>query len=579
MVRNGHKNRNGAVDDKACVRVYHTKAAIYTMKRQTIIRFGWIIIFFLSLLPLLDLLHPGLPVTHDGQDHVARIANFYQSLSEGNLIPRWAANLNWGYGHPILMFLYPLPSYIASLFHFAGLSLVDSTKLVFAVAFVASMLAMYFWVNVAWGTLAAVVASILYGFAPYRFVDLYVRGAIGEHMAFVFLPLILWGLAKLKRDGRTVGPSLAIAFGTAALILSHNALSIMFIPIAVLYAVYLAWENRKIHWNFLFVSATHIGVGFLLSAFFWIPAFFEGKYTLRDIVTAGQFDGRFVPWSWFIYSPWSYGGSDMLSKSLGWAQLLSLAGLAIVFRKSGRLRVLFAGSFIILFGSLFVMTQQSQAVWQHITLLQKFQFPWRFLSISVFVAAVIGGLVAKVSGKLRFAFGTIVCGIAIIGTFNTWHAHAYKMYPTAFFTGIYHGTTDTGESSPIWSVRFMEHEASGSMSLIDGAAQIKPVSRTTTRHVYTVTAAKESRLVENTLYFPGWNITVDNAAVPIEFQDPLYRGLMTFHVPAGQHTVVAEFTDTKVRLAAAWISALTFVLFTVILGTMPLWQSKKRRYL
>src|SRR5207253_11243745 len=83
----------------------------------------------LSLLPLADLFHPGLPITHDGQDHVARIANFYQNLSEGVAIPRWAPHLNWDYGHPIIMFLYPLPSYVASLFHGLHINLIDSTKL------------------------------------------------------------------------------------------------------------------------------------------------------------------------------------------------------------------------------------------------------------------------------------------------------------------------------------------------------------------------------------------------------------------------------------------------------------------
>ena len=66
-------------------------------------------LLILSLIPLINLLTPGLPVTHDGQDHVARIANFYLSLSEGHMVPRWAGNLDWGFGHPILMFLYPLP--------------------------------------------------------------------------------------------------------------------------------------------------------------------------------------------------------------------------------------------------------------------------------------------------------------------------------------------------------------------------------------------------------------------------------------------------------------------------------------
>ena len=90
-----------------------------------------LILIIISFVFTLDLFHPGLPVTHDGKDHLFRIANFYQNLKEGNIVPRWAGNLNWGYGHPILEFLYPLPSYLASLFHFAGFSFIDSAKIVF----------------------------------------------------------------------------------------------------------------------------------------------------------------------------------------------------------------------------------------------------------------------------------------------------------------------------------------------------------------------------------------------------------------------------------------------------------------
>src|SRR3990167_2404365 len=159
---------------------------------------GFIFVFLISLIPLTALMHSGLPLTHDGQDHVARIANFYQNLSEGNIVPRWAGNLNWGYGHPILMFLYPFTSYAASLFHFLGFSLVDSTKLVFALAFVASGIAMYLWIKNFLGNTAGIASAVLYMFTPYRFVDLYVRGAIGEHVAFVFPPLILYFLLHIN---------------------------------------------------------------------------------------------------------------------------------------------------------------------------------------------------------------------------------------------------------------------------------------------------------------------------------------------------------------------------------------------
>jgi len=338
----------------------------------------WLFIF--SLLPLWVLLNPGLPVTHDGIDHVARIANFYQSLKEGNVVPRWAANLNWGYGHPILMFLYPLPSYIASLFHFLGLSFVDSTKMVLAVSMVGSGLVMYLWLAAAFGKRAGFIGGLLYVFAPYRFVDLYVRGALGEHVAFVFPPLVLYFLYKMSQSisvKRLLVNSIGVTVSTALLILSHNAIAVMFLPIIGVYILYLFLFESKQRWIFGLASIAALIAGFGLSAFFWIPAFFEGKYTLRDIVTSGDAITRFVPWSWFVYSPWNYGQGDTLTKSLGIAQWLGViaAVIAIGKAKKSSVRIILISTIAILFFSFFIMTSWASPVWKEITLLSKIPIP------------------------------------------------------------------------------------------------------------------------------------------------------------------------------------------------------------
>ena len=386
------------------------------MKRLLPLLVIWFVLLIVSILPLFDLFNSGLPITHDGKDHVARIANFYQSLSEGNLVPRWAGNLNWGYGHPVMMFLYPLPSYIASAFHTIGFSLVESVKLVFAFGFIASMFAMFLWVNAAWGMEAGITAAILYGFAPYRFVDIYIRGAIGEHMAFIFLPFVMFGLYMLAKQSfdtpkiliyrymRIIKAEVIVALGVAGLILSHNALSIMFLPIAGVYALYLFVYESKDKRRFFITSVICITLGFILSAFFWIPAFVEGKYTLRDIVTVGDFQTRFVPLRWFLWSAWNYGGGNEFSKSLGVAQLLGLVLVLVKFSKANRKMQIFTISAIsILIVSLFLMTNAAFPVWQSISLLQKFQFPWRLMSVAVFATSIVGAIgISIVSKKRRY---------------------------------------------------------------------------------------------------------------------------------------------------------------------------------
>ncbi len=528
-----------------------------------------IALVLLSVLPTLDLLQPGLPITHDGQDHVARIANFYASLSEGNIVPRWAANLNWGYGHPVLMFLYPLPSYVASLFHFFGFTFVDSTKLVFALSFVASVLAMYLWLRAQWGSPAGFVGAVLYGFAPYRFVDFTLRGAIGEHVAFVFPPLIFWSLFLLAKDGKRVMRYISVlSLSSAGLILSHNAISLMFFPLVVLYLLHLTVfaVSRKERRIFFLRGIGAIGLGFLLSAFFWVPAFFEGKYTLRDIVTKGDFAGRFVPWSWFLYSPWNYGGGNQFTKELGRGQIIAIISALFILKRSKE-RQLIIGSLIVFILAVFMMTDWSGWIWNSLTLIQKFQFPWRFLSLTTFLSALFGAIVvASVPKKYTWLLGGFLIILSLATSIPMWKAKGYSIKPESFYGGVYYGTTDTGESSPIWSVRFMERTPASAIEVIEGAAKITSFKRTTTEHTYAVEADKQTRLVDNTLYFPGWIVTIDGRQVPVEFQDPSYRGLMTFWVNPGSHQIVVRFADTKLRTFANSLSlgAVFFFITTIV---------------
>lgn len=544
------------------------------MKNNTFLFF----LLLFSLIPLVGLLHPGLPITHDGQDHVARIANFYKNLSEGNIVPRWAGNLNWGYGHPILMFLYPLPSYLASIFHFLGFSLIDSLKLVFGLSYIASGFAMYLWIKEYLGEKAGLAAGILYTFAPYRFVDLYVRGAIGEHVAFVFPPLILYFLLKFSKESRSIY-LLGISLSFASLVLSHNAISLMFLPIVFLYAFYLILRSNKDKLKLSLDYLISYAAGFGLSAFFWMPAFFEGKYTLRNIVTSNDYTSRFVNIESLIYGPWNYGGTGQFTTQVGILQLavviLALFLTIYLFRKKDRNWIVSAALLVGFFASLFIMTSSSLPIWEKITTIQKFQFPWRFLTLSVFFTASLGGfLIGSIEKRFKLLALGVVVILALFLNKDYWHANGYLNKSDSFFNNVYNGTTDTGESAPIWSVRFMEKRPKAHIEVISGRADIRELERTSTSHKYEVTSYLPTRIRENTLYFPGWRITVNGKPVNIEFQDPANRGLMTFFVEKGKHIIEVEFGETKLRLFANTVSMLSLLglAFYVILRKGKIWQ-------
>ena len=534
-------------------------------------RFLLSLLFVLSLLPLFDLIHQGLPVTHDGQDHVIRIANFYQNLTEGNIIPRWSSNVNYGFGHPVLMFFYPLPYYAASFFHFLGFSLIDSTKIIFALAYILSGYTMYLFIKSLLNKEAGFVAAMLYLFAPYRFVDFYVRGAIGEHVAFLFPPLVLYFLLRISKK-QTYWNFIGGALSIAGLILSHNAMSLMFLPLIFLFEFYLLWRSRFQKMLFFQLLGVII-LGFALSAFFWFPAIFEAKYTLRTIVTAGEYAKRFITFSSLFGGPWSYGGSGVLSVQIGLVHIV-LAVAAVISsafllksKNDNRILVVCLAFYSTL--AIFMMLPASDILWKHITLLQSFQFPWRFLSITVFTTAVMGAIFYSFLPK-KYAYPPLF-GIALlllIITYPFWKASDFLRQNDAYFTRIQRTTTnDTGESSPIWSIRFMEVKPKAHIEVIDGKATVKELDRNITRHTYEIVAEAKARILENTLYFPGWLVLVDGEATSIEFQDQKNRGLITFFVEEGRHRVDVVFTKTKLRTFADSLSVtgliIVFLLYFV----------------
>ena len=62
-------------------------------------------IFSLILIILWPLFsNPGFPYTHDGQNHLARLSNYYLALKQGQFPPRWAPNLDAGLGYTSLNF-------------------------------------------------------------------------------------------------------------------------------------------------------------------------------------------------------------------------------------------------------------------------------------------------------------------------------------------------------------------------------------------------------------------------------------------------------------------------------------------
>src|SRR3989344_8965474 len=156
------------------------------------------LIVALSLLPFVSMLTTSLlPHTQDGLVHLPRMAAYFQALSHGQFPVRWAAYLNFGYGMPLFIFMYPFPYLLASLLLFLGAGLAVTFKLVVVLSFIFSGIFMFLLGKELFkNEKIAFLVTIFYQFAPFRLVEANVRGDIGEIYTYAFLPLVLFGILK-----------------------------------------------------------------------------------------------------------------------------------------------------------------------------------------------------------------------------------------------------------------------------------------------------------------------------------------------------------------------------------------------
>ena len=234
-----------------------------------------LILLGFSTLPIISILRQGSYESGDLTINIVKLMSFYKALTDGQLIPRWAGDLNATYGYPNFIFAYPLPYYLGSFYHFLGLNFLNSLKLVLITSYITSGIAMYLWLKNHVTKEAAFFGAIFYLFAPYHLVDMHFRVDIGEMLAFVFLPLSLSLINGVKERNAFIWKFLT-GLCIAALILSHQAVSLLGIPFLFLYSILITKKKKMKN---LLNSFFPFILGLLFSAYYWIPVLLEGKFT------------------------------------------------------------------------------------------------------------------------------------------------------------------------------------------------------------------------------------------------------------------------------------------------------------
>jgi hypothetical protein len=527
------------------------------MKKPTLIAI--LLIILAGLIGAKALLHPGFYTSHDGEHQLVRLYVFDQALRDGHIPVRYNRQLYNGYGYPLFMFTYRLPFYIGEIFRLTGFSYVDAIKATFLFTYLASGLTM-FWFSKRWGLLAGLVAAILYMWAPYRFSVMFVRAALGEHVALVFIPLLFLSIrGSLSSRSKVLLGGISIA----GLLLSHAMIAqILIIPITLWFL--LSWwqtRNRQMFMKRIFVTLV-LGIG--LSAFYVVPAAVYRKLT--QTLNPFFFADHFVTLKQLIYSPWGYGFSmakvdqDGMSFRVGEGQWLAVGMMTVVVvyqvvKKKKKHLVVEPVTFLLIFAlSLFLMTEYSVFIWNWWRNTINIDIPWRFLAVTTFSSATLGGWLVSTLRKSYLTMGvsSLLLLLTLYGNRNHLRVNKYVDYPDEKLFS-YTGTSNTNnEYRPRWDDLDVVKQQLPEVLISQGEGVIELVRSKSNSVEVAVKSADFIRIDINTLFFPGWEVKIDGQRTSFKYAGE--GGIMRVDVPAGGHLIQATYRETLLSKVADVIS-------------------------
>ena len=376
------------------------------MKRLKINVNEWIkIIFvatFLSILVCQRYLNNIIIYAHDIGYHLNRIMQISEGLNNGRFPILIHSGLlhNLGYANPLFypeLFLY-IPAIIMSITH---IHVLTAYKLFLIIISFFTFLSMYYTSKKTFEKKEiAYLSGILYTFSLYRLTDIYVRGALGELIAFIFLPLLIYGLYNVIFEKSDKWYFICIGFW--GLINSHVLSFIIMIPIVLTICILnvdIIVKNKKVFFKLLIAACVSI-----LLCIGYIGPMMEQKslgiykVDVHDADTPQALYERANSLSMALSSSVKSGFSvdsstrdDGMSSGIG--LVLIVLALCILYRKNvnGNNRFEIQG---IAIGMVVLVMTTKLFPWNHFGALSLIQFPYRLNIIPTVLFSLIGANIA-----------------------------------------------------------------------------------------------------------------------------------------------------------------------------------------
>ncbi|TSC88578.1 MAG: Uncharacterized protein G01um10147_74 [Microgenomates group bacterium Gr01-1014_7] len=550
----------------------------------------WIILTLILTIPtFIQLLRPGFFFMQDDLQ-AFRVHQMFRCFQDLQIPCRWVPDMGYQYGYPQFLFYPPIVYYIGAFIHLFGIQIIDSVKILFILGYILSTVFMFIFLKAffdgevkeksfATTTLPALLGAMLYTYVPYKALEIYVRGALSEFWSLILYPLVFWAVYQLITKNK-LKYLIFLSLSTAFLLITHNLMTLIFAPIALLWClVLLIIKNR---WKMIpkFFFGGILGIG--LASFFTLPVIFEGKFVHLETLQGGYFDYRqhFVSlYRLLISNLWGYGSSGLgqdnnLTLSTGQIHwMLGLLGLILAFaffKKQKNMAILAIVFSITELAVLFLIHQKSSFIWEKLPVLWWLQFPWRFLTDSIFLLSFLGAITVFFVGLLNKKIALIFALFILAATFIL-HSQFFtpKDWVNISDTDKFSGklwekqlTISIFDYLPIYAKLPPNHKAPKFPEVLEGQANFLNYQKGSNFQTGEVEVKKEALIRLPLFDFPGMKVTAGGNTLPhtVDCRGEEYCfGLISFKLSPGKYKIKAQLQDTPVRQIGNIITLISII--------------------
>lgn len=354
---------------------------------------------------------------HDIYFHLMRIEGLAQGLRAGEFPVRIQPAWYDGYGYAVSVFYSDLFLYPAALLRLLGISLQDAYKVYVVLCNIATaLISGYSFGKIFRKREIGVFGSCLYTLSPYRLVNLYTRGALGEYTGMIFWPLLIYSCILLLNEDRKKVQiqkgAVLMGISMAGMLQSHMLTAE--IACMVLLLLVIVHCRRIFHKEVILAGCGAVAVALGLSAWFLIPfldyMLFE-RFNINSIRNNDimiQRQGTFLSQVFAIFDnavgqslDAGAGTAGDFTQGVGLSLMLSVIILMLLCirgylkqeeRRNRQITITAAG-----LGVLMVVMSTLYFPWDRLCrisrifryIIVKIQFPWRFTGVAVGLLVVV----------------------------------------------------------------------------------------------------------------------------------------------------------------------------------------------